>query len=137
MAGAILVNPWDTNEVTTAMETALHMDFRDRVRAHDNMVQYVYNFTSAFWVSTFTDQLRETGVYAEVCCCAFTCPFQCIAFVFGGLLLTTVNQSSLCLHSQRTAARELHVTHVLKEDQKTSHGLLQYGGASGRERGCQ
>ena len=65
--GAILVNPWDTEQVTTAMKTALDMDFRDRVRAHDNMVQYVYNFTSSLWIHTFTEQLREAGMYAEVC----------------------------------------------------------------------
>lgn len=66
LGGAILVNPWDTAQVTQAMLAALNMEFRDRIRAHDNMVQYVYNFTSALWISTFTEQLRETAIYAEV-----------------------------------------------------------------------
>jgi trehalose-6-phosphate synthase len=65
-AGALLVNPWDTNEVKETILQALQLDFQERMRAHDNMVQYVHNFTSLLWQNTFIEQLRECAGEAQV-----------------------------------------------------------------------
>ncbi len=47
--GAILVNPWDTSGMASALAGAVELGDGERRVAHDNMLQYVSHFTSEGW----------------------------------------------------------------------------------------
>lgn len=58
LGGAVLVNPWNTEELLDALLASLQ-DNDDVMRAHQSMYSYVRTFTSRHWVDNFLEQLRE------------------------------------------------------------------------------
>ncbi|TYZ68665.1 hypothetical protein PybrP1_002392 [[Pythium] brassicae (nom. inval.)] len=62
LSGAVLVNPWNTDEVLDALRAALlESDDANALRAHQSMFSYVRTFTSRHWADNFLEQLRECG----------------------------------------------------------------------------
>lgn len=60
LSGAVLVNPWNTDEVLDALRATLQ-ESDDALRAHQSMYSYVHTFTSRHWADNFLEQLRECG----------------------------------------------------------------------------
>ncbi|KAE8899384.1 Alpha,alpha-trehalose-phosphate synthase [UDP-forming] A [Phytophthora fragariae] len=58
LGGARLVNPWNTEELTEALQEALQ-DNDEVMRAHQHMYSYVSSFTSWHWADNFLEQLHE------------------------------------------------------------------------------
>ncbi|CAM9863123.1 unnamed protein product, partial [Phaeothamnion confervicola] len=61
LGGAVLVNPWDTNDVAEKMLWAVRMDRDERTIRHDNMLSYVRNFTSTSWCERMVEQLEDAN----------------------------------------------------------------------------
>lgn len=59
LGGAILVNPWNTEEVVAALARSLQGDDDEVMRQHQHMYSYVSTFTSRHWADNFLEQLRE------------------------------------------------------------------------------
>lgn len=59
LPGAILVNPWDIDEVGNAIHTALEMSDADREVKHNKMYSYVIQNTSAAWGVHFIDDVMK------------------------------------------------------------------------------
>ncbi|KAG7399644.1 hypothetical protein PHYBOEH_008287 [Phytophthora boehmeriae] len=58
LGGARLVNPWNTEELTSALQEVLQ-DNDEVMRAHQHMFSYVSSFTSWHWADNFLEQLHE------------------------------------------------------------------------------
>jgi trehalose 6-phosphate synthase/phosphatase len=58
LGGARLVNPWNTEELTEALQESLQ-DNDEVMRAHQHMYSYVSTFTSRHWADNFLEQLHE------------------------------------------------------------------------------
>eukprot|EP01113_Clastostelium_recurvatum_P043489 TRINITY_DN7201_c0_g1_i5.p1 TRINITY_DN7201_c0_g1~~TRINITY_DN7201_c0_g1_i5.p1 ORF type:complete len:847 (-),score=163.89 TRINITY_DN7201_c0_g1_i5:109-2625(-) len=56
--GAILINPWNTDEMVDALHTAMTMTPEQRQVKHDLMFNYVMKYTSAFWGQLFITELH-------------------------------------------------------------------------------
>lgn len=60
LSGAVLVNPWNTEELLDALLASLQEN-DDMLRAHQSMYSHVRKFTSRHWADNFLEQLRECG----------------------------------------------------------------------------
>ncbi|DBA03548.1 TPA: hypothetical protein N0F65_011449 [Lagenidium giganteum] len=58
LGGAMLVNPWNTEELLDALLHSLQ-DSDEVMRSHQHMYSYVSTFTSRHWADNFLEQLRE------------------------------------------------------------------------------
>ncbi|TDH68394.1 hypothetical protein CCR75_000455 [Bremia lactucae] len=58
LGGARLVNPWNTEELTDALQASLQ-ESEEVMRAHQHMYSYVSSFTSRHWADNFLEQLHE------------------------------------------------------------------------------
>jgi len=56
-SGALLVNPFNTDEVSNAIFAALHMPEAEREDRHLNMNDYVNKFTIQYWADDFVTEL--------------------------------------------------------------------------------
>jgi len=56
-SGAILVNPFNTDAVASALYEALHMPEAEREERHHNMYDYVQRFTLQYWADDFVTEL--------------------------------------------------------------------------------
>lgn len=61
MKGCIQVNPWDTGEIMDAIRKALEMDGIQREENWQKMNRYVMKFTSAYWGTSFIEELSRIG----------------------------------------------------------------------------
>ena len=60
LSGSIIVNPWNTEEVAEAMNTALTMSDEQRKVNFEKLTKYVHKYTSSWWGKTFVNQLRRS-----------------------------------------------------------------------------
>mmetsp|Transcript_11551 Transcript_11551/g.33364 ORF Transcript_11551/g.33364 Transcript_11551/m.33364 type:complete len:1079 (-) Transcript_11551:351-3587(-) len=58
LSGAIRVNPWNTEELATAIHTALTLTPVERELRHTKLSRYVSSHTSAYWARTFMSEFR-------------------------------------------------------------------------------
>ncbi|GAB4814718.1 hypothetical protein N2152v2_001764 [Parachlorella kessleri] len=65
-AGAILVNPWNVNDLSHAVEYALSMPERERRERHRQNYMHVTIHTAQTWADTFISELNDTHVEAEL-----------------------------------------------------------------------
>lgn len=64
--GSIIVNPWNTEELATAIHDAITMPDDLREANHQKLYGYVTKYTSAFWGTSFVNELtRIAGQGAE------------------------------------------------------------------------
>ncbi len=65
-AGAILVNPWNVNDLAQAIEYALTMGDAERRERHRQNYMHVTIHTAQTWADTFISELNDTHVEAEL-----------------------------------------------------------------------
>jgi len=65
-AGAILVNPWNINDLALAIEYALTMSDKERRERHRQNYMHVTIHTAQTWADTFLSELNDTHVEAEI-----------------------------------------------------------------------
>ncbi|KAG7673541.1 hypothetical protein KSW81_006745 [Nannochloris sp. 'desiccata'] len=65
-AGAILVNPWNINDLAHAIEYALTMNDAERRERHRQNYMHVTIHTAQTWADTFISELNDTHVEAEL-----------------------------------------------------------------------
>ncbi|PSC73982.1 Alpha,alpha-trehalose-phosphate synthase [UDP-forming] 1 [Micractinium conductrix] len=65
-AGAILVNPWNINDLSQAIEYALMMSDAERRERHRQNYMHVTIHTAQTWADTFISELNDTHVEAEL-----------------------------------------------------------------------
>ncbi|PRW61035.1 Alpha,alpha-trehalose-phosphate synthase [UDP-forming] 1 isoform B [Chlorella sorokiniana] len=65
-AGAILVNPWNINDLSQAIEYALMMNDHERRERHRQNYMHVTIHTAQTWADTFISELNDTHVEAEL-----------------------------------------------------------------------
>jgi trehalose 6-phosphate synthase len=56
--GAITVNPWDIDELSSAIHKGITMDAEERKTRYHRMERYVFTHTSAWWGKTFITALN-------------------------------------------------------------------------------
>jgi len=59
--GAILVNPWNTEELAEAIYEALSLPEADRLNNQQKLYRYVTKYTAAHWGLTFVRELRRVS----------------------------------------------------------------------------
>ncbi|KAL1203079.1 putative alpha,alpha-trehalose-phosphate synthase [UDP-forming] 4 [Cardamine amara subsp. amara] len=65
-AGALLVNPWNLKEVSTAIGEALNMSPKEKERKHKINFQYVKTHSTQQWADDFMNKLNETTTNGEL-----------------------------------------------------------------------
>ncbi|ESQ54516.1 hypothetical protein EUTSA_v10026761mg [Eutrema salsugineum] len=65
-AGALLVNPWNIKEVSTAIGEALTMSPEEKERKHQINFQYVKTHSTQQWADDFMNKLNEITAKAEL-----------------------------------------------------------------------
>ncbi|XP_010438594.1 PREDICTED: probable alpha,alpha-trehalose-phosphate synthase [UDP-forming] 4 [Camelina sativa] len=65
-AGALLVNPWNIKEVSTAIKEALNMSPEEKERKHKINFQYVRTHSTQQWADDFMNKLIEITTNAEL-----------------------------------------------------------------------
>ena len=63
--GALIVNPWNTEELADAIHEAVTMGSEQRTLNFQKMHKYVKKYTSAWWGKTFVAELRRISEQAE------------------------------------------------------------------------
>ena len=70
MNGAIIVNPWNTEDLAQAYFDALTMTDENKKQNHEKLYRYVNKFTAAFWGLSFVNDLKrvivETQTHGEL-----------------------------------------------------------------------
>ena len=56
--GALIVNPWNTEELASAINEAVTMSPEQRLVNHQKLYRYVTKYTSAYWGSGFVKELQ-------------------------------------------------------------------------------
>lgn len=59
LSGAIRVNPWNTEELSTAIHTALTLSPMERSIRHTKLFRYVSTHTASYWASLFLTEFRD------------------------------------------------------------------------------
>ncbi|KAI9218019.1 glycosyltransferase family 20-domain-containing protein [Blastocladiella britannica] len=59
--GALLVNPWNTEELADAFHQAVTMDAETRASNHAKLFRYVTKYTAAYWGLSFVSELRRVS----------------------------------------------------------------------------
>ncbi|CAI5461657.1 unnamed protein product [Closterium sp. Yama58-4] len=65
-AGALLVNPWNITDMSSAIEDALTMGEEERVDRHRYNFLHVTTHTAQAWADTFVSELNDTVVEAQL-----------------------------------------------------------------------
>lgn len=65
-AGAILVNPWNINDMAQALEDALTMSEEERRERHRQNYMHVATHTAQTWADTFISELNDTHIEADI-----------------------------------------------------------------------
>lgn len=61
MKGCIMINPWDTGEIMDGLRKAIDMEPPQRQQNWKRMNDYVQKFTSAYWGTSFIEELMRIG----------------------------------------------------------------------------
>ncbi|KAL1813016.1 hypothetical protein ACET3Z_023081 [Daucus carota] len=64
-AGAILVNPWNIEELASSIGRALNMEDDERKKRHQNNFQHVITHTSQEWAEAFVRELDDAVIGAQ------------------------------------------------------------------------
>lgn len=63
--GALIVNPWNTEELAGAIHEAMTMGEEQRKLNFDKLHRYVFKYTSAWWGKSFVDELNRISEVAD------------------------------------------------------------------------
>ncbi len=61
LSGAIIINPWNIDEMANSMYVALHMDLKQRKSSYESMIKYVRSHTSMYWGNSFIKELDQVA----------------------------------------------------------------------------
>ncbi|KAI8870678.1 hypothetical protein GQ42DRAFT_121901, partial [Ramicandelaber brevisporus] len=59
--GSVIVNPWSTDDLANAINTALTMSPAQRAANHHKLYKYVTKYTASFWAASFVSALQTVG----------------------------------------------------------------------------
>ncbi|KAJ1677617.1 Trehalose-6-P synthase/phosphatase complex synthase subunit, partial [Spiromyces aspiralis] len=59
--GSIIINPWNTEEVSNALYVALSRTPEERKTDFENLFAYVTKYTAAYWGMSFVNELRRVS----------------------------------------------------------------------------
>lgn len=59
--GALIVNPWSTDELSEAIYESLTLPEEKKKANHDKLFQYISKYTSAFWGENFVKELYKVN----------------------------------------------------------------------------
>lgn len=59
LSSAIRINPWNIEELSTALHDALTVPERERALKHWKLLRYVTKHTAAFWARSFVTELQQ------------------------------------------------------------------------------
>lgn len=62
--GALIVNPWNTEELANAIHEAVTMDDEKRKSNYLKLSKYVNKYTSAWWGESFVGELNRISIQA-------------------------------------------------------------------------
>jgi len=65
-AGAMLVNPFNTDEIAQALHDGLNMGRAEREQRHGYMHQYITKYTSQYWAENFVSDLRHGALQSDL-----------------------------------------------------------------------
>jgi trehalose 6-phosphate synthase len=57
--GAILINPWNINEIKSSLKLALSTHEVQKISDHSHLLSYVKKFTSSYWGQSFVRDLQQ------------------------------------------------------------------------------
>lgn len=63
--GALVVNPWNTEELAKAIYDSVTMDAEQRLSNFKKLESYVFKYTSAWWGESFVGELNRISIAAE------------------------------------------------------------------------
>ena len=63
--GAIIVNPWNTDELSDAINEALTLLPEKKEANWEKLYKYISKYTSAFWGENFVHELNNTGQHSS------------------------------------------------------------------------
>ncbi|KAI5793761.1 alpha,alpha-trehalose-phosphate synthase [Peziza echinospora] len=63
--GSIVVNPWNTEDLATAISVALNMPEDTKRANHEKLYSYVTRYTSAFWGECFVGELTRIAAAGD------------------------------------------------------------------------
>jgi trehalose 6-phosphate synthase len=63
--GALIVNPWNTEELSRAIYEAVTMGDEQRKNNFKKLEKYVFKYTSAWWGESFVGELNRISMAAE------------------------------------------------------------------------
>lgn len=63
--GALVVNPWNTEELAKAIYDSVTMDAEQRLNNFKKLESYVFKYTSAWWGESFVGELNRISIAAE------------------------------------------------------------------------
>lgn len=66
MNGAIIVNPWNIEELVDAYHEAITMDAVERASNHNKLFRYITKYTAAKWGSSFVHDLERLKIECSV-----------------------------------------------------------------------
>lgn len=55
--GAILINPWNINQIKKSLLNALNITDSQKINDHSHLLAYIKKFTSSYWGKTFVGDL--------------------------------------------------------------------------------
>lgn len=59
--GALIVNPWNTDELSDAINEALTLPDEKKNSNWEKLYKYISKYTSAYWGENFVHELNATG----------------------------------------------------------------------------
>lgn len=65
LTGALIVNPWNTEELADAIHDAVTMPAEQREANYKKLEKYVFRYTSAWWGESFVNELNRISEHAE------------------------------------------------------------------------
>lgn len=71
---ALLVNPYDTQEMAKAMQTALKMPLAERQWRHQRLLERIQRHDVHWWRTTFLDALQQSSGAAQTATLSVLCP---------------------------------------------------------------
>ena len=63
--GALIVNPWSTEELAGAIHDAVTMNHEQREANFKKLEKYVFKYTSAWWGESFVGELARISEHAD------------------------------------------------------------------------
>lgn len=129
LSGALLVNPWNAEEVCDSIYQALTMEAAEKEQNQNNLLDYVCKQTSTFWGQSFLQALQslKNNVKPGLSNCHLMKKKNVIAFV-----------EENCCHLVEAGIDCFQIVDQIPNKlQSTSHGFLKSDGSIYKKSDCE